>query len=139
MKRDFLGGHGSGERDVISTFRTFEELKQTTSCSKVARIFAMIVDFWIAAPREDLEKPLRVYVYSYDFECVPAFSAFYSSLILLIITLREVVLVPHRRWGGERLLGCVIRRVFIIILFLRISQSVPHVSYAKPLCRLFVP
>jgi len=36
-----------------------------------------------------VEKPLRVYVYSYDFD-----------------TLREVVLVPNRVWGGEGLLGC---------------------------------
>ncbi|KAF8312545.1 hypothetical protein DL93DRAFT_2098268 [Clavulina sp. PMI_390] len=36
-----------------------------------------------------VEKPLRVYVYSYDFD-----------------TLREVVLVPNRMWGGEGLLGC---------------------------------
>ncbi|KZV91116.1 hypothetical protein EXIGLDRAFT_740610 [Exidia glandulosa HHB12029] len=36
------------------------------------------------------EKPLRVYVYSYDFD-----------------TLREVVLVPNRVWGGAGLLGCV--------------------------------
>jgi len=35
------------------------------------------------------DKPLRVYVYSYDFD-----------------TLREVVLVPNRMWGGEGLLGC---------------------------------
>ncbi|OCH91933.1 hypothetical protein OBBRIDRAFT_727827 [Obba rivulosa] len=35
-------------------------------------------------------KPLRVYVYSYDFD-----------------TIREVVLVPNREWGGEGLLGCV--------------------------------
>ncbi|KAH9925560.1 GRASP55/65 PDZ-like domain-containing protein [Fomitopsis serialis] len=37
-----------------------------------------------------IEKPLRVYVYSYDFD-----------------TIREVVLVPNRHWGGEGLLGCV--------------------------------
>ncbi|KAH9926079.1 GRASP55/65 PDZ-like domain-containing protein [Amylocystis lapponica] len=37
-----------------------------------------------------IEKPLRVYVYSYDFD-----------------TIREVVLVPNRQWGGEGLLGCV--------------------------------
>ncbi|EJD45042.1 hypothetical protein AURDEDRAFT_114205 [Auricularia subglabra TFB-10046 SS5] len=37
-----------------------------------------------------IEKPLRVYVYSYDFD-----------------TLREVVLVPNRQWRGEGLLGCV--------------------------------
>jgi len=37
-----------------------------------------------------VEKPLRVYVYSYDFD-----------------TIREVVLVPNRQWGGEGLLGCV--------------------------------
>ncbi|KAJ7600964.1 GRASP55/65 PDZ-like domain-containing protein [Mycena floridula] len=37
-----------------------------------------------------LDKPLRVYVYSYDFDA-----------------LREVVLVPNRHWGGEGLLGCV--------------------------------
>ncbi|KAF8339602.1 GRASP55/65 PDZ-like domain-containing protein [Cantharellus anzutake] len=36
-----------------------------------------------------VDKPLRVYVYSYDFD-----------------TLREVVLVPNRMWGGEGLLGC---------------------------------
>lgn len=39
---------------------------------------------------EHVDKPLRVYVYSYDFD-----------------TLREVVLVPNRQWGGEGLLGCV--------------------------------
>ncbi|KAH7885227.1 GRASP55/65 PDZ-like domain-containing protein [Phlebopus sp. FC_14] len=37
-----------------------------------------------------VDKPLRVYVYSYDFD-----------------NLREVVLVPNRHWGGEGLLGCV--------------------------------
>jgi len=37
-----------------------------------------------------IEKPLRVYVYSYDFD-----------------TIREVVVVPNRHWGGEGLLGCV--------------------------------
>ncbi|TIA68700.1 hypothetical protein E3P91_03964 [Wallemia ichthyophaga] len=35
------------------------------------------------------DKPLRLYVYSFDFD-----------------TLREVVLVPNRQWGGEGLLGC---------------------------------
>ncbi|KAF9013430.1 GRASP55/65 PDZ-like domain-containing protein [Cyathus striatus] len=35
-------------------------------------------------------KSLRVYVYSYDFD-----------------TLREVVLIPNRDWGGEGLLGCI--------------------------------
>ncbi|KAK2465200.1 hypothetical protein APHAL10511_002554 [Amanita phalloides] len=37
-----------------------------------------------------VDKPLRVYVYSYDFD-----------------TTREVVLIPNRHWGGEGLLGCV--------------------------------
>uniref|UniRef100_A0A8H7XQW1 PDZ GRASP-type domain-containing protein n=1 Tax=Psilocybe cubensis TaxID=181762 RepID=A0A8H7XQW1_PSICU len=37
-----------------------------------------------------IDKPLRVYVYSYDFD-----------------TLREVVLIPNRHWGGDGLLGCV--------------------------------
>ncbi|KAI0789627.1 GRASP55/65 PDZ-like domain-containing protein [Abortiporus biennis] len=37
-----------------------------------------------------IEKPLRVYVYSYDFD-----------------NIREVVLIPNRHWGGEGLLGCV--------------------------------
>lgn len=37
-----------------------------------------------------VDKPLRVYAYSYDFD-----------------TIREVVLVPNRHWGGEGLLGCV--------------------------------
>ncbi|KAJ3976365.1 GRASP55/65 PDZ-like domain-containing protein [Lentinula raphanica] len=37
-----------------------------------------------------IDKPLRVYVYSHDFDA-----------------LREVVLVPNRHWGGEGLLGCV--------------------------------
>ncbi|PPQ67541.1 hypothetical protein CVT26_006842 [Gymnopilus dilepis] len=37
-----------------------------------------------------VDKPLRVYVYSYDFD-----------------NLREVVLIPNRHWGGEGLLGCV--------------------------------
>ncbi|KAI0769839.1 GRASP55/65 PDZ-like domain-containing protein [Fomes fomentarius] len=37
-----------------------------------------------------IERPLRVYVYSYDFD-----------------TIREVVLIPNRHWGGEGLLGCV--------------------------------
>ncbi|KAF7314309.1 Golgi reassembly stacking protein 2 [Mycena kentingensis (nom. inval.)] len=37
-----------------------------------------------------IDKPLRVYVYSHDFDA-----------------LREVVLVPNRHWGGDGLLGCV--------------------------------
>ncbi|KAJ4482271.1 GRASP55/65 PDZ-like domain-containing protein [Lentinula aciculospora] len=37
-----------------------------------------------------IDKPLRIYVYSHDFNA-----------------LREVVLVPNRHWGGEGLLGCV--------------------------------
>ncbi|KAI9573543.1 GRASP55/65 PDZ-like domain-containing protein [Boletus coccyginus] len=37
-----------------------------------------------------VDKPLQVYVYSYDFD-----------------NLREVVLVPNRHWGGEGLLGCI--------------------------------
>ncbi|KAG2010073.1 golgi reassembly stacking protein 2 [Coprinopsis cinerea AmutBmut pab1-1] len=37
-----------------------------------------------------VDKPLRVYVYSYDFD-----------------TTREVVLIPNRHWGGEGLLGCI--------------------------------
>jgi len=37
-----------------------------------------------------VDRPLRVYVYSYDFD-----------------TLREVVLIPNRQWGGEGLVGCV--------------------------------
>ncbi|TFK40635.1 GRASP55/65 PDZ-like domain-containing protein [Crucibulum laeve] len=37
-----------------------------------------------------VDKPLRVYVYSHDFD-----------------TLREVVLIPNRHWGGEGLLGCI--------------------------------
>ncbi|KAJ4001681.1 GRASP55/65 PDZ-like domain-containing protein [Lentinula boryana] len=37
-----------------------------------------------------IDKPLRVYVYSHDFDA-----------------LREVVLIPNRHWGGEGLLGCV--------------------------------
>lgn len=36
-----------------------------------------------------IDKPLRATVYSYDFD-----------------TIREVVLVPNRKWGGEGLLGC---------------------------------
>ncbi|CAE7099256.1 unnamed protein product, partial [Rhizoctonia solani] len=36
-----------------------------------------------------VDKPLRVYVYSFDFD-----------------NLREVVLVPNRMWGGQGLLGC---------------------------------
>jgi len=37
-----------------------------------------------------IDKPLRLYVYSYDFD-----------------TIREAVVVPNRHWGGEGLLGCV--------------------------------
>ncbi|PFH53915.1 hypothetical protein AMATHDRAFT_136114 [Amanita thiersii Skay4041] len=37
-----------------------------------------------------VDKPLRVYVYSHDFDAI-----------------REVVLIPNRHWGGEGLLGCV--------------------------------
>ncbi|KAG8787550.1 hypothetical protein FRC16_001543, partial [Serendipita sp. 398] len=36
-----------------------------------------------------IDKPLRAIIYSYDFD-----------------TLREIVLVPNRKWGGEGLLGC---------------------------------
>ena len=39
---------------------------------------------------QHVDKPLRVYVYSHDFDA-----------------LREVVLVPNRHWGGDGLLGCV--------------------------------
>ncbi|KAG9315723.1 hypothetical protein JVU11DRAFT_3370 [Chiua virens] len=44
-----------------------------------------------------VDKPLRVYVYSYDFD-----------------NLREVVLVPNRHWGGEGLLGCVFGYVSVL-------------------------
>ncbi|EIN12543.1 hypothetical protein PUNSTDRAFT_110993 [Punctularia strigosozonata HHB-11173 SS5] len=37
-----------------------------------------------------IDKPLRIYVYSYDFD-----------------TIREVVVIPNRHWGGEGLLGCI--------------------------------
>ncbi|KAG6918335.1 hypothetical protein DXG01_015194 [Tephrocybe rancida] len=43
-----------------------------------------------------IDKPLRVYVYSYDFE-----------FVIMLCALREVVLIPNRHWGGEGLLGCV--------------------------------
>jgi len=45
-------------------------------------------------------------VYSYDFESVYS----YDCLIVflhLFSTLREVVLIPNRHWGGEGLLGCI--------------------------------
>ncbi|KAH8114310.1 GRASP55/65 PDZ-like domain-containing protein [Phellopilus nigrolimitatus] len=52
-------------------------------------VLASESDFYdVVEAHED--KPLRVYVYSFDFN-----------------TLREVVLVPNRQWGGEGLLGCV--------------------------------
>ncbi|CAK5269784.1 unnamed protein product, partial [Mycena citricolor] len=54
-----------------------------------------------------VEKPLRVYVYSHDFEC--GFSVFMIRHFFYIprSALREVILVPNRSWGGEGLLGCV--------------------------------
>ncbi|KIJ26669.1 hypothetical protein M422DRAFT_38126 [Sphaerobolus stellatus SS14] len=54
-----------------------------------------------------VDKPLRVYVYSYDFD-----------------TLREVVLVPNRQWGGEGLLGCVFG--FGLIHRIPISEAGQH-------------
>jgi len=60
-----------------------------------------------------IDKPLRVYVYSYDFD-----------------TTREVVLIPNRHWGGEGLLGCV----FGYGLLHRIPpQSIDRVPGAMPL------
>ncbi|EJT98566.1 hypothetical protein DACRYDRAFT_24192 [Dacryopinax primogenitus] len=54
-----------------------------------------------------VEKPLRVYVYSYDFD-----------------SMREVVLIPNRQWGGEGLLGCGVGYG----LLHRIPQVEPHVD-----------
>ncbi|EIM86088.1 uncharacterized protein STEHIDRAFT_58703 [Stereum hirsutum FP-91666 SS1] len=58
-----------------------------------------------------IDKPLRVYVYSYDFD-----------------TIREVVLVPNRQWGGEGLLGCVFGFVIFHILF---SNSFLTIRYNR--------
>ncbi|KAF5369498.1 hypothetical protein D9758_002587 [Tetrapyrgos nigripes] len=58
-----------------------------------------------------VEKPLRVYVYSHDFD-----------------TLREVVLIPNRHWGGEGLLGCV----FGYGLLHRIPQHEDHAPGSTP-------
>ncbi|KIK69664.1 hypothetical protein GYMLUDRAFT_34058 [Collybiopsis luxurians FD-317 M1] len=59
-----------------------------------------------------VDKPLRVYVYSHDFDA-----------------LREVVLVPNRHWGGEGLLGCV----FGFGLLHRIPpQNFDHVPGSTP-------
>lgn len=57
-------------------------------------------------PQQHIDKPLRVYVYSYDFEYV-LWPISYVSSSDRISTIREVVLVPNRQWGGEGLLGCV--------------------------------
>ena len=57
-------------------------------------------------PPKHIDKPLRVYVYSYDFEYVSWLLTFPRSSDY-ISTIREVVLVPNRQWGGEGLLGCV--------------------------------
>ncbi|KAG6377148.1 hypothetical protein JVT61DRAFT_1200 [Boletus reticuloceps] len=54
-----------------------------------------------------VDKPLRVYVYSYDFEYASWTSTCLSETHHPFSNLREVVLVPNRHWGGEGLLGCV--------------------------------
>lgn len=51
--------------------------------------------FPTADTEQHIDKPLRLYVYSYDFD-----------------TIREAVVVPNHHWGGEGLLGCVFGFVF---------------------------
>jgi len=67
------------------------------------------------------DKPLRVYVYSYDFD-----------------TIREVVLMPNRQWGGEGLLGCVFGYGLLHrIPQLQEEQTQPDQEYDD--AELFVP
>jgi GRASP55/65 PDZ-like domain len=53
---------------------------------------------------QHIDKPLRLYVYSYDFD-----------------TIREAVVVPNHQWGGEGLLGCVFGFVFFTSSIHRIT------------------
>ncbi|EGO24027.1 hypothetical protein SERLADRAFT_470650 [Serpula lacrymans var. lacrymans S7.9] len=59
-----------------------------------------------------VDKPLRVYVYSHDFD-----------------NLREVVLVPNRQWGGEGLLGCVFGYGLLHRIPPRTSDHQPDTTY----------
>lgn len=85
-----------------------------------------------------IDKPLRVYVYSYDFEyvclhgltflrCQNTDGYSYTQLS----TIREVVLVPNRQWGGEGLLGCVFGFVYHLIPLLSCIQSFDHNCHAR--------
>lgn len=62
---------------------------------------------------QHVDKPLRVYVYSHDFEYAYLHPVALSLLTVSSSALREVVLVPNRQWGGEGLLGCVFGLVVI--------------------------
>lgn len=55
---------------------------------------------------QHVDKPLRLYVYSHDFD-----------------TLREAVVVPNHHWGGEGLLGCVFGFVSMQLTYPSLKDS----------------
>lgn len=71
-----------------------------------------------------MDKPLRVYVYSYDFEYAIWTQACLSETHDIFSNLREVVLVPNRHWGGEGLLGCVFGCVLICHHAMTVEKNV---------------
>ncbi|KAJ1309922.1 hypothetical protein OPQ81_006681 [Rhizoctonia solani] len=68
------------------------------------------------------DKPLRVYVYSFDFD-----------------NLREVVLVPNRMWGGQGLLGCGVGYGLLHRIPKDRSSLVPVDQEGPEEAELFVP
>jgi len=101
---DWIIGWSGG---VLSAENDFYDVVEAVRCPQLCRhIFS-------PPPFQHVDKPLRVYVYSYDFEY--AFLKFDLPIEThdTFSNLREVVLVPNRHWGGEGLLGCIFGCVLI--------------------------
>lgn len=77
---DWIVGWSGG---VLSAENDFYDLVEAVSYPLVNILPKLI-------SRQHIDKSLRLYVYSYDFD-----------------TLREAVVIPNHHWGGEGLLGCV--------------------------------
>ena len=54
------------------------------------------------------------------------------AFVWLRSTIREVVLIPNRHWGGEGLLGCVFGYAYVLVVFLRDPNV--HLSTVSASC-----